>query len=147
MPCDFLVNGRCRVYKQRPNACRVFPVNARMKGDSLIFRIYLCELGAVICSDYLPFLHSLTREHITEKTKFSIDDIINNLGDIKKLMNDAFTNQIEIKHIGFFVIDNIELLRAFLVWLEIHEDELEDNRQEIRKTICAEFSQVQGLNE
>lgn len=143
LPCDFLENGKCRVYKQRPRSCRVFPVNARMKGDALIFRIYLCELGSMICSDYLPFLYTLTKENIKENTKFSIEDIIDHLGDIKKLMYNSFINNIDIKNIGFFVIDNIELLGAFLVWIELHEDELEDNRQEIRKHICAEFAQVQ----
>lgn len=150
LPCVFLNGGKCKIYTKRPLACRVYPINVRKtirasnepEKDVLIFRVYMCPVGANICCDYLQFLYSLTRENITTETETgNIKDVISQLGNIKKMMYEAFTSSIiNFRHMNYFIIDRIELLRAFVIWLDFHED-LAENRLAIKEFIIKEFEE------
>ncbi len=146
-PCPFLDNDLCSIHKTKPVACAIYPINVlRIKETrELNFKINLCELGFNIYLDYFQFLvQSTVHNPYPSFSQEEIKTISENLQNNEKfLVSYVNADKSNFDNNGFMIIQNIELLKSFIVWLEIMEPAIVQEREKFRARLIEKEKNTQ----
>ncbi len=139
-PCPFLnENNLCNIHKRKPTACVTYPINVLRKeaGDGYQFKINLCELGFNMYLDYVPFIYQVTVDN--PKTTLSpeaLEEVAANIRDNENfLIDNVENNKSNFENIGFMIVQDIELLKSFLMWLNLLGDQAAVEREKFREIL------------
>lgn len=140
-PCPFLnPDNLCNIHKRKPLACRVYPFNIIRKPekpDELNFKINLCELGFNFYLDYVPFLYQTTinNPNIPIDTE-TLKDIAQNMRENENFLIDKVEEKKNnFDDMGYIVIQELDLLKMFLLWLDIIGEGRIETRNEFKSIL------------
>ncbi|WP_407356517.1 YkgJ family cysteine cluster protein [Methanolobus sp. WCC5] len=103
-PCPFLGDtGKCTSYDRRPTVCRIYPFNC--DSDNLSVKIYPCDLGIKILSDFLKFRNEKLKLDIPQK-------LIDDLKASNEIFNTSEDNS-DVLLVGI-TLNNLELFGEYL---------------------------------
>jgi Fe-S-cluster containining protein len=98
--CPLLKESKCRIYENRPEACRKFPFETMRSTNGFYLQLRICPLSIEIIHDFAQFLHS---------TNNNLAKSVDKLYKRHKNINNISVNVIILS-------DNV--LEPFISWLD-----------------------------
>ena len=96
MPCSFLKNNKCLIYRVRPEVCRNYPVFVQNNGIVYVYGIETCATATYFLESYANFLEKYYPDCYRQLKKNLDKDLT-----LKK--NDMINMQFSKEHLELFI--------------------------------------------